>query len=173
MSPWHSEYSWPAWPSTLVFAMGLLDAAWLTSTPVSLDVVSQWTIVALVSLAGVIHVTATRWPVSDRVHVFAIGLAVMLMAWPALRLMNYAAMSTALPLADARLAAWDAALGLDWMSYMRWVDQRPGLLALMDMAYQGLTLYSLITFVVLLGFYGPNRARDFVFTFLVPGVITS
>jgi membrane-associated phospholipid phosphatase len=55
---------------------------------------------------------------------------------------------------------------------VRWADQKPGLLALMDLAYQGLTLYSLVTFGVLLGVYGPNRARDFVLTFLVAGVIT-
>jgi hypothetical protein len=168
----HSDYSWPAWPWTLVFAIGLVDAGWLASTPVALDLASHWTIVALVSLAGVIHITTARWPVSDQVHVFATGLAVMLMAWPALRLMNYAAMSTALPLADATLASWDRTLGFDWLAYMRWADQRPGLLALMDLVYQGLTFYSLITFVVLLGVYGPNRARDFVLTFLIAGVIS-
>jgi len=52
--------------------MGLLDAAWLTSTPVSLDVVSQWTIVALVSLAGVIGIYYCR----GRLHVFVAALAV-------------------------------------------------------------------------------------------------
>jgi hypothetical protein len=109
----HSDYSWPSWPWAVVMAVGLLDAAWLASTPVSLDIASHWTIVALVSLAGVIHITTARWPVSDQVHVFATGLAVMLMAWPALRVQNYAAMSTAFPLADTYLASWDRALGFD------------------------------------------------------------
>jgi membrane-associated phospholipid phosphatase len=168
----HSDYFWPAWPWTLVFGIGVLDAAWLLSTPVSLDLAGHWTIAALLSLAAVIHITTARWPVSDRVHVFATGLAVMLLAWPALRLMNYAAMSTALPLADAYLASWDRALRFDWLAYVRWADQRPGLLVLMSLAYQGLTLYSLITFIALLGVYGPNRARDFVLAFLVAGVLT-
>jgi membrane-associated phospholipid phosphatase len=168
----HADYSWPSWPWAVVMAVGLVDAAWLASTPVSLDLAGHWTIVALVALAAAIHMTTARWPVSDHVHVFATGLAVMLVAWPALRLMNYAAMSTARPLADATLASWDIALGLDWLAYLRWADQRPGLLVLMSLAYRGLTLYSLITFVVLLGVYGPNRARDFVLAFLVAGVLT-
>jgi membrane-associated phospholipid phosphatase len=116
----HSDYFWPAWPWTLVFGIGVLDAAWLLSTPVSLDLAGHWTIAALLALAAAIHITTARWPVSDQVHVFATGLAVMLMAWPALRLMNYA----------------------------------------------------LVTFVVLLGVYGPKRARDFVLAFLVAGVLT-
>jgi membrane-associated phospholipid phosphatase len=106
------------------------------------------------------------------VHVFAVGLGFMLVAWPALRILNYASMSTAMPLADDLLATWDRALGLDWNSYLRFMDSTPVLLTAAKWAYQGLTLYCIAAFTVLLIVHGARRARDFILMFFIAAIVT-
>jgi membrane-associated phospholipid phosphatase len=101
------------------------------------------------------------------------GLAFMLAAWPALRVYNHLVMTTGLPLADARLAGWDKALGFDWLGYLLWLDRHPALLRAMDWAYGGLTLYSGIAFVLVLLLIGAARAREFVLLFLLTAVAAS
>lgn len=100
------------------------------------------------------------------------GGALMLVAWPALRILNHLTMTTGLPLADEALAAADAALGFDWLGYLAWVDQYPRLLRAMDMSYAGLTSYSLGLYLLLvLACRDPNRAcAEFVQVFLLTAV---
>jgi membrane-associated phospholipid phosphatase len=162
-----TETSWPAWSWRVLAIAGAVDVAWLLASPISLDTQSTVAITVLIAFAIAIQMAIGLRPVDERVRVFATGLSFMLIAWPTLRVLNHLTMTTAFPLVDARLAAWDAALGFDWLAYVRWADQSPGLLAAMDLTYQGLTLYSLITFLVLLWVYGPGRAREFILIFFV------
>ena len=165
-------YVWPAWTWHVLAIVALIDVCWLLASPADLDHASMVSVVALATIAAGIHLTSRHWPVSDRVHVFAVGLGFMLAAWPALRILNYASMSTAMPHADDFLAAWDRALGFDWVSYLRFMDRRPMLLAAIESAYQGLMLYSIAAFVVLLAVHGATRARDFILMFFVGGIAT-
>ena len=52
-----------------------------------------------------------------------------------LNLFNHLSMSLALPLADARLHAWDEALGFDWNGYANWIAAHPAARAVMLVAY--------------------------------------
>jgi membrane-associated phospholipid phosphatase len=167
------EGSWPRWAWHLLIAVGAVDWAWLAATPLSLDAAGWWTIAALIAIACSAHLVMARNPTSPRIYVFVSGLSFVVLAWPALRLFNHLTMSTALPLADARLAAWDAAIGFDWLGYILWLDRNPLLLQIMEATYTGLTFYSLITFMILLLAFGPAQARDFVLIFFVTGVVVS
>lgn len=164
---------WPAWSWRVLVALALVDGVWLALSPIDLEARSWISIAVLVALAGGIKAVVDRVEVSLRIQTFALGLSFMLMAWPVLRILNHLTMSVGLPLTDAKLAAWDAALGLDWFAYVAWVDRYPKLLVLMNATYQGLTLYSLATFLVLLWLYGAQRAREFVLLFFLTAILAT
>jgi membrane-associated phospholipid phosphatase len=161
---------WPAWSLALLGLVAAVDALWLLATPVSLSMPG---LVLPLSMAAVIALLLRRASLRPRLHMLLSGLAFMLAAWPALRVYNHLVMTTGLPLADSRLAAWDSALGFDWLGYLLWLDRHPGLLYWMDWAYGGLTFYSGVAFVLVLLLVGAGRAREFVLLFLITAVAAS
>lgn len=163
---------WPIWSWSIPAALLLVDAAWLLLTPLSLHVESYARIGVIGSIAGAL-LFLRRLARSDQLHTLLTGACFGLLAWPALRLFNHLTMTTAFPLADAQLAAWDAALGFDWLAYVKWIDRYPAILHIMDISYSGLTLYSCGTFLALLLWCGPARAREFVLLFLLAAVAIS
>jgi hypothetical protein len=57
------------------------------------------------------------------------------------------------PYWDADFAAWDGALGLDWMSWLRWLDMRPWLAMPLRLAYASL-MPQMAALIVILGLTG-------------------
>ncbi len=161
---------WPAWSLALLGLIAFVDALWLAATPISLSTQGLFPPLLFAALTAILLPRLTLPP---RLHMMLSGLALMLVAWPALRLYNHLVMTTALPLADGRLAGWDSALGLDWLGYVLWLDRRPALLELMDLAYSGLTIYSCFAFALVLILVGAERAREFVLLFLLTAVAAS
>ena len=163
---------WPLWPWGLLGLLAALDGLWLGLTPLSLDPGGYRRLAAFVAviLIGTWGAAAMAdWP---RLRALLAGGALMLVAWPVLRVLNHLTMTTGLPLADDALAAADAALGFDWLGYLAWADRDPGLLRAMDMSYAGLTSYSLLLYLLLiLACRDPNRAcSEFVQVFLLTAV---
>jgi hypothetical protein len=161
---------WPVWALVLLGSIAAVDALWLLATPVEL-----WTPGLLLPLSGAVAIAIGlgRYPLVPRLHMLLSGLAFMLAAWPALRVYNHLVMTTALPLADARLAGWDSALGFDWLGYLLWLDRHPILFQAMDWAYGGLVAYSVAAFCLLLILVGVARAREFVLLFVVTALAAS
>ena len=164
------ERVWPIWALALLGLVAAVDALWLLASRVSLSMPG---LVLPLSMAALIALLLRRSALAPRLHMLLSGLAFMLAAWPALRVYNHLVMTTGLPLADARLAGWDSALGLDWLGYLLWLDRHPGLLRAMDWAYGGLTVYSGAAFVLVLLLVGVARAREFVLLFLIAAVAAS
>ncbi|HEX8063509.1 MAG TPA: phosphatase PAP2 family protein [Allosphingosinicella sp.] len=162
------ERVWPVWALVLLGLVAAVDVLWLLATPVALVMP-----IAPLSGAAVIAVLLERFRLIPRLHMLLSGIAFMLVAWPALRIYNHLVMTTALPLADARLAGWDSALGLDWLGYMLWLDRHPILLEAMDWAYGGLIAYSAAAFVLLLLLVGVARAREFLLLFVLTALAAS
>jgi hypothetical protein len=156
----------------MLVAVVLVDAVWLLITPLSLRYDSYSEIAANGAAAALILVLRRR-STSPLTYTLLSAAGFALVAWPALRLFNHLTMSAALPLADARLAMWDAQLGFDWLAYVRWVDRYPLLIHAMNMTYGGLTLYSCGIFIALLLWSGVDRAREFVLLFLLCAVTMS
>ena len=161
---------WPVWALVLLGLVAAVDALWLLATPVEL-----WTpgLVLPLSVAAAMAILLGRFPLVARLHTLLSGAAFMLAAWPALRVYNHLVMTTALPFADARLAGWDSALGLDWLGYMLWLDRHPALFEAMDWAYGSLVPYSSAAFALMLLLVGVARAREFVLLFLLTAVAAS
>ena len=73
---------------------------------------------------------------------------------------------------DVSFRAWDDALGLDWLTYLHWVNARPSLGSVFSAAYASL-IPQMIVLVLALGFSG--RLRDLriaVFAAILTGLIT-
>lgn len=161
---------WPAWSWRVLIGVGLADVLWILIARVAVDRQSAAVLAAAAAAALAVKAYAGRGRLSERSRIFLEGLAFLLAAWPALRLLNHLTMTTALPLVDARLAARDAALGFDWLGYVRGLDRHPLLLRLMELTYTGLDSYSVVTAVALLFAFGAERMREFVLAFFAAAV---
>jgi membrane-associated phospholipid phosphatase len=162
----------PRWAAALALLVALIDLVWLAATPLSLDLASVAP-AANGLLFGAALLILARWiELPARLDTLLTGTGLLLLVWPALRLFNHLAMSTAFPLADARLAGWDARLGFDWLGYALWLDGQPWLLRPMSWAYGGLTFYSCLTFA-LLAMFDRIRAREYFLLFLMSSIAAS
>ncbi len=73
---------------------------------------------------------------------------------------------------DTRFAAWDAALGFDWLGFVRWVDGQALLVPVLRLAYASL-VPQIIALVLILGFTGRLLPlRIVIFAAMLCGVIT-
>lgn len=163
-----AAHGWPLWPFFVIAALALVEAAWLLATPFSLAPGTAATLPNLAVFALAMILLAHRFRHYERAHAFCMGGAFLFAAWPVLRLFNHLTMSFGFPLADATLAGWDAAIGFDWLSYVRFVDSRPWLLRAVGVCYGNLTGYSCILFMLLaMGREPARRCRELVVLFLV------
>jgi membrane-associated phospholipid phosphatase len=163
---------WAAWMWRTIIVVALIDAAWLAATPVSLAT-SNWSTIAGIGLC----LLAGRWLAHRtrhraNVHSILTGGTMLLAAWPALRIFNHLTMTTAVPWADAQLAAWDGLIRFDWAGYIAWIDQYPWLIKLMGPTYRSLDHYSAGLFVILaFGSDPANRCAEFLKLFLITAVV--
>jgi hypothetical protein len=110
-------------------------------------------------------------PAVERIMLLLQGLAFLQVAMIAIRILNHASMTSALPWADARLASWDAALGLDWKGYFRFVQARPWLVHVLDASYDSLDRLAVMGFLLLAVHRESRRSRFFVETFLATAIL--
>jgi len=159
--------AWPRWPWVCLAALAMAEAIWLIATPQSLTGFTVATLAQLGALVGGAAYLGRRFRDHERIHSLCAGGAFLFAAWPALRLFNHLGMSLALPLADARLAAWDRAIGFDWLGYVRWADGHPMLLEAMAFCYGNLTGYSCLLFLLLvLGREPARRSQELMALFM-------
>jgi membrane-associated phospholipid phosphatase len=70
------------------------------------------------------------------------------------------------PMADASLARWDAALGLDWLGYFQWVHDYPLVSKILDIAYKSMTPFTGIGLMLLMLINRTDRAFVMLHGFL-------
>lgn len=158
---------WPAWPWAVLGVLLAVEAIWLLATPLGLTGPTLAILTQLAAMVGTALFLARRFRAQPRLHALCAGGAFLFAAWPALRLFNHLGMTLAFPLADARLASWDRAIGFDWLAYMQWADQYPALLQAMSFSYGSLTGYTCLLFLLLaLGREPGARCRELIALFL-------
>ena len=75
------------------------------------------------------------------------------------------------PLMDAQLAAWDRAMGLDWLTFITWVDSHGWMVLPLRLAYASL-IPQIILLVITFGFTGHIRQmRMMIFAAILSGTI--
>ncbi len=96
----------------------------------------------------------------ERAADLAAGVALFTAMATAGSLLSYLAFRAGAPLADARLAAWDAALfGFHWPDWAAWVEARPGLRDTLRIAYTSMSL-QIAAALVLLPLAGMRARAD-------------
>lgn len=180
----------PGWSLYCVLAFFLLvDAAWMAIAGIGLEptgaIFAGTVLGALAAVALILRlaraapgkgivvngVAVVRAGLVDRAIVAAEAFFFLLLSWHVSRVFNHLSMAVGLPYADAVLAEWDAALGLDWNAYFAFVAQRPLLIALLGWTYTALTPVSAVALFVLLAMDRVRQAEFFVVTFFVTAAI--
>ena len=172
----------PIFPGTpalcAVAAVVLLDILWIRHAGLGLPLAQLAApalqvalLLAAVLAAALLPRVLGPAPALGRLIVLLQGLAFLQVAMIAIRVLNHASMTSALPWADARLAGWDAALGLDWRRYFDFVQARPGLVRALDASYESLDRLAVAAFLLLVLHRDARRARFFVETFLATAIL--
>lgn len=156
----------------LILAVAILTAAWMRAAGLALEAASALLpAAACVGLEALATFYATRRP-DPRLAVSLSCAAQILGFSTCAALLSYAVAATGGPLRDDTFLALDRALGLDWTAYLRGLNDRPGLGAVLTLAYRTL-MPQMILVVVVLGFGGRlAAAREFVLAFVIAGVVT-
>jgi len=75
------------------------------------------------------------------------------------------------PLWDATFTRWDHAFGLDWLTFVRWIDSHPHIVLPLRLAYASLVL-QIIALVVVLGFSARlSQLRAVMFASILCGIV--
>lgn len=94
----------------------------------------------------------------------------LLLSIPAL-VFSYVAMRSALPLQDARLESWDAALGFHALHFIAWVDRHPTLSYVLSRCYSTFFFQILLVPLVLIVRGRVERAYAMTFVILLLGIL--
>lgn len=157
---------------TFIIGLLLIDLAWLPFSAIRLNAASLLVpLVAALVLAFVAHVYRER----RAEHKIADGLdcsAQMIGFFAVGALFSYLLASLGFPLQDSVLYDVDRALGLDWMAYLKAVNQRPLLGLLFQLAYDSFIPQVLIL-IVTLSFTGRgSAARVMILAMILAGLVT-
>lgn len=121
----------------VVGVMGATLALSLMATEFSIDQVGLAIAVGYVGLYGGFAHANARSPVRRDPQVMFVlgGTAQIVLITAIMAPLTYVAAATDLPMQDASLFAADRALGLDWQSYVRFVDAHPALASWLNCGY--------------------------------------
>jgi hypothetical protein len=145
-----------AW--TLTWIVLAVDAIWLS--------LGSWTVsvrgVALVLAAvAVFHAPLAfrRYRHDPLIHPTLRAASLLIVFMAAAGTLSYLMVSTNARLVDATLAAWDHALGFDWLRLAAWLQSRPDLETPLHFAYAS-GLPQIVFVVLFLGFSGRAAQLD-------------
>jgi membrane-associated phospholipid phosphatase len=138
-----------------------------------IDYQSIWLFVAWIVpmiVLGSLYCKLRQMPVL-RFYVETAGIGILLT--PAIVISTYLALFTAKPLADEGLAGIDMALGLDWRSFIQYVDERPFFSSFLAYSYQSFSI-QLLSIPLLLACFGQAaRAYQMVTAYVLVGFSAS
>ncbi|MCJ2036219.1 phosphatase PAP2 family protein [Methylobacterium sp. J-068] len=119
----------------LALAIALLDAAWLARLGIALVpegfALAAGLVVALLGLALLFGPVKSE----PSLRAMALASAALIAITLPIAVLHYLTATWALPLADARLARAEAALGFDWTAHIGFLEAHPGLARWLALAY--------------------------------------
>lgn len=119
----------------LALAIALLDAVWLARAGIALApfgfAVSAGLVAVLLGLAVLFGPVKSE----PSLRAMALASAALIAITLPIAVLHYLTATWALPLADARLAGIEAALGFDWPGYLRFLEAHPDLARGLALAY--------------------------------------
>jgi hypothetical protein len=109
----------------------------------------------------------------DRRLASALGCTAQLIAFAAVAApLSYLAAALNLPLRDGLFDAADRALGFDWAALLTWMNARPSLFAILDLAYASFLPQAAVTVLCLSFCDQALRLRTFMLAFVATTLIT-
>lgn len=163
---------------------GQLGVAWtLTWIVLSIDVLwlllAGWSVsgrgIAVLALAVMVFrapLAIGRYSSDLRICATARAAVLLIVFMAAAGTLSYLVTSTNAPLVDAPLAAWDRALGFDWLALHGWLQSHPPAQTTLRLAYQS-GLLQLAFVILFLGFSArPAQLDEFMRLFIVATVLT-
>ncbi|MBW8828545.1 MAG: phosphatase PAP2 family protein [Burkholderiales bacterium] len=158
-----------AW--TLTWSVIILDAVWLLLTEWSLP----WRGVVVAAIAGAAFLAPLaigRYRRDLRLYTTLRAAALLIMFQAAGATLSYLVVGTNAALVDATLAAWDRALGFDWLALQAWIANHPNIQTMLSFAYQS-GMMQLIFVLLFLGFCARAEQLDqFMRLFIVATLLT-
>lgn len=158
-----------AW--TLTWFMLGIDVLWLW--------LAGWSVsgrgIAVLALAVMVFrapLAISRYSSDLRICATARAAVLLTVFMASAATLSYLITSTNAPLVDAPLAAWDRALGFDWLALHGWLQSHPSVQTTLRLAYQsGLPQLALV--ILFLGFSARSAQLDeFMRLFIVATVLT-
>jgi hypothetical protein len=121
----------------LLALVALTDWAWMASLGFRIDseYFQGFVCILILILISLIYFYTGR---DQRIMGFAHCGALLLSLYGSMILLNYLMVTTDAPLVDAAFDAFDKSLGLDWVSWTRWVTAHPALHWGLSIAYASL-----------------------------------
>ncbi|WP_280704194.1 phosphatase PAP2 family protein [Bradyrhizobium sp. BR13661] len=140
------EFNWRLLASVAGFVL-----AWLVATQFYIEPAGYVVAFALATLCGWFGLRNARSGAraNPRVFLSLIALAQMTLAIPVMLTLTYVATSAGFPLQDARLLAWDRALGFEFKSFLDFINGHPELLSVLAQSYSSITLQMILLGLVL------------------------
>ncbi|WP_244095796.1 phosphatase PAP2 family protein [Rhodoferax ferrireducens] len=168
----------------MIKTAGRLGFAWtLTWIVISIDVLwlllAGWSVsgrgIAVLTLAIMVFrapLAIGRYRSDLRIRVTARAAVLLIVFMASAATLSYLVTSTNAPLVDAPLAAWDRALGFDWLALHGWLQSHPPAQTTLHIAYQS-GLIQLAFVILFLGFSArPAQLDEFMRLFIVATVLT-
>jgi hypothetical protein len=136
-----------------ILALAAVDVVCLFLTDLRL---APWPAVLRLGIPVVLMLGAACYGLtgrSERIGATLMSVGTLLLFTLFAVVFSYLAIRGGWPLADARLAAWDHALGLDWPSYRTWIAEHPWVAYTTGLLYETSVIQILVALLVL-GFSG-------------------
>lgn len=156
---------------TLTWIVLCIDVVWL--------LLAGWSVsgrgVAVIVLAAAAFfapLAIGRYRRDLRINTTVRAAALLIVFQAAGATLSYLVVSTNAALVDAPLAAWDRALGFDWLALQSWLQSHPSAQTTLRIAYQS-GLLQLVFVVLFLGFGArSDRLDEFMRLFIVATLLT-
>lgn len=172
-------------PDSIPLKSGRDDAAWLILLGILLLVAAlQWRTPLWVEPAGLLPISLATLALGGAASFYArvrvrpnfsamcLSLLQILLFSTIGSLLSYLLAREGGPLWDTTLARWDAAIGFDWLSYVRWIDDHGWMVLPLKIAYASL-IPQILILVLAQGFAGRiSDMRRMIFAAMLCGTIT-
>lgn len=158
-----------AW--TLTWIVLCIDALWV--------LLDGWSVsgrgvavTALVATAFLAPLATRRYRDDLRIHATLRAAALLIVFQAAAATLSYLVIGTNAALVDASLAAWDRAMGFDWLALHAWLQTHPAVQTTLRLAYQS-GLAQLVFVLLFLGLAArPERLDQFMRLFMAATLLT-
>lgn len=135
----------------LIALMGILDAIWLTYSPLHLDPAFLWKLAPIVFGLLLLWSFYTFVRPVPQLSVLVLAAMELLVFSYCGGILSYLLMEIGRPWQDALFASWDRLLGFDWLAYISFIESRAWLHLVLGYLYQS-TIIQIICVTVVLGF---------------------